>query len=282
MLSLPNLAPPDCYTLWYTSASSPNPRIVKDHDDQDLPHTQNQHRNQNVFYRSPLTNLRLDEEFIRSRKKNIMDYGADWLKPPGVSKSLQQMREDEREMREHEETLRRERLAQELAEAGAEAELGSLLQEEEDEGIEEMADLDDEIPEANSSELDLNEESDFRDDGTDQTETSGVITHNNTLPLQDDLYRREILVHNRLLRDDSSTIDEQDLSGMLEEEDLIHEQTGLGMTNLDIGMNQDMDLDDDIPEGDAYEHTDIEEEISSSSQDEDSSFQINDVGNESQ
>ncbi|POS86018.1 hypothetical protein EPUL_001594, partial [Erysiphe pulchra] len=282
MLHLPNLAPPDCYTLWYTSASSPNPRIIRDQDDQDFSQTQtqNQQRNHNTFHRSPLTNLRLDEESIRNRKKNITDYGAGWLKPPGVSKSLQQMREDEREMREHEETLRRERLAQELAQAGAEAELDILLQGEDGDGMEEMVDLDDDIPEAISSEFDSNDEGDFGDEGTVHTEVSGVIinvsnNNNVTLPLQDDLYRREILVHDRLIRDDSSTVDEKDLSGMLEEEDLVQEHQESEMTNLDMGMNQDMDLDDDIPEGDVYEHTDIDEEISSSEdEDEDSSFQI--------
>lgn len=233
--------------------------------------------------------MRLDEESIRNRKKNITDYGAGWLKPPGVSKSLQQMREDEREMREHEETLRRERLAQELAQAGAEAELDSLLQGEDGDRMEDMVDLDDDIPEANISEFDSNGEGDYGDEVTVHTEISRSTTqasnnNNLTLPLQDDLYRREILVHDRLIRDDSSAIDEKDLSGMLEEEDLVHEHPESEMTNLDLGMNQDMDLDDDIPEGDAYEHTDIDDETSSnisSSEDEDSSFQIGSVRIES-
>ncbi|TQS35666.1 hypothetical protein Golomagni_03907 [Golovinomyces magnicellulatus] len=277
MLSLPSLSPPDCYTLWYTSSSSPNPKIIKDEDDQNSVQAQhhNQNRSQNPAYRSPLTNLRLDEESIRNRKKNITDYGAMWLKPPGVPKSLQQLREEEREMREHQETLRREQLAQELAEAGEGGELESFLQGEE--GMEEMQDLDDEVPEADNSAFSTNDEVDSDDEETEQDDDlSGLETRNN-LTMPDDMYRREALIHERLLCDDSSVLSEKELSGMLNEEDLIQERTDAELTNATMDMDRDMDLDDEIPEGDGYEHTDTEEEISSS-EDEGDSFKFDAVG----
>lgn len=59
---------------------------------------------------------------MERRKANVSNLGSTWLKPPGVSKTLFQMREEERERQEHEEAMRREEmLARELAEAEAAA-----------------------------------------------------------------------------------------------------------------------------------------------------------------
>ena len=59
---------------------------------------------------------------MERRKTNVSNLGSTWLKPPGVSKTLFQMREEERERQEHEEAMRREEmLARELAEAEAAA-----------------------------------------------------------------------------------------------------------------------------------------------------------------
>ena len=64
---------------------------------------------------------------MERRKHNIQNYGNSWIKPPGIPKSLYQLREEKREMEEHQEALRREALAQELAEAEAEG-VDALLQ----------------------------------------------------------------------------------------------------------------------------------------------------------
>ena len=69
--------------------------------------------------RSSLARLRADEANMERRKLNVSNFGATWLKPPGVAKSLFQMREERREQEEHAEAMRREQLAQELAEAEA-------------------------------------------------------------------------------------------------------------------------------------------------------------------
>ena len=50
---------------------------------------------------------------------NIQNFGSTWLKPPGIPKTLHQMREEKREQEEHQEAMRREQLAQELADAEA-------------------------------------------------------------------------------------------------------------------------------------------------------------------
>lgn len=205
--------------------------------------------------------LRSDEESIRNYKNSIADFGAAWLKPPGISKSLRQLREEEREMKDHQEALRREQLAQELAEAGSRIEMDSLLQGEE--GMEELPDLDAEVPEADNSAFDSNEEGLDEEDTGSEYQTSGLPSLND-LSIPDDLIRRETLIHDRLLRDDdSSVIDEKDLTGMLLEEDLIPEHNDAEWINGTLRINQNIDLDDEIPDGEGYEHTDSEEEISS-------------------
>ncbi|KAK3345225.1 Apc15p protein-domain-containing protein, partial [Neurospora tetraspora] len=75
-----------------------------------------------IIERSLLGHLRADETYMERRKANVSNLGSTWLKPPGVSKTLFQMREEERERQEHEEAMRREEmLARELAEAEAAA-----------------------------------------------------------------------------------------------------------------------------------------------------------------
>jgi len=49
-----------------------------------------------------LSVLRADEKAIELRKQNIQRFGAGWLKPPGVSKTLQGMQDEELERREQE------------------------------------------------------------------------------------------------------------------------------------------------------------------------------------
>lgn len=124
---------------------------------------------------------------MERRRLNVANYGSSWLKPPGVPKTLFQMREERREAEEHAEQVRREQqLAAALeAEAGAAGPPGGhhdddeMLEEEE----EEQQDLDDEIPEAegfgfdgeeDSSEEDEEEEDDNEEeeDGEDEENES--------------------------------------------------------------------------------------------------------------
>jgi hypothetical protein len=109
-----------------------------------------------IIERSALGRLRTDELYAERRRNTITNLGSTWLKPPGVSKTLFQLREERREAEEHAEAVRREQLAQELAEAEAAGAQGAggpgedldgdLVMDEEGGA----RDLDDEIPDADA------------------------------------------------------------------------------------------------------------------------------------
>lgn len=226
------------------------------------------------------------------RKLNIQNYGNSWLKPPGIPKTLYQQREERREMEEHQEAIRREQLQQELAEAEQGEGMDDMLQgegmDEEDEG---ERDLDDDIPEA-GNETGMTMDSEDDDDAENDPSGGGerepadqpiramvaemrtrlagaavpIMTPRLPARVPDDVYR-EALARGEDPEpngfDDGSTVDEEGQE-MLQEEDLVHEGHG-----YDIDM--DADLDAEIPDGDepsGYEHTDTEDELSSSSDDE--------------
>ncbi|KAK4644676.1 hypothetical protein QC761_306980 [Podospora bellae-mahoneyi] len=111
-----------------------------------------------IIDRSLLGRLKADEDLIRRRQAHIATHGQQWLKPPGLAKTLFQMREERREQEEHAEAVRREMVAQELAEAQAAEEEQGVEEGEEEEGME--VDLDGEIPEGmvDMEEEDLDDE----------------------------------------------------------------------------------------------------------------------------
>lgn len=200
---------------------------------------------------------------MERRKQNIQNYGNSWIKPPGIPKSLYQLREEKREMEEHQEALRREALAQELAEAEAEG-VDALLQGEGmDPELEEAPDLDDEVPEADATNLDAEDPESEDEENDIEDVPRGVLAAR----IPDDVYREAIIrgeeVRNaRFGTDGGSNVDEEDQSQMLQEEDLVHE----ARRNHDMDMDMDADLDADIPEAETggYEHTDTEAELTSS------------------
>ena len=208
----------------------------------------------------------------------MQDYGSAWIRPPGVAKSLHQMREERREMDEHREAMRREALAQELAEAEAEGLEDAMRAE--GEGVEmevEGRDLDEDVPEADGTGLgDDDEDDDDEDDDDDEEEDDGDRDVAGEVPrgvlasrMPEDVYR-EVLVRGADARgpmfgdEAGSLVDEEERSQMLQEEDLVREMQVQG--GLDMDMDGDVNLDDDIPEAEegGYEHTDTEAELSSS------------------
>jgi hypothetical protein len=198
---------------------------------------------------------------MERRKQNIQNYGNSWIKPPGIPKSLYQLREEKREMEDHQEALRREALAQELAEAEAEG-VDDLLQGEGmDPEMEEVRDLDDEVPEADTTNLDVDDPETGDDENDIEDVPRGVLASR----IPDDVYR-EAIIRGEEVRaarfDNDRVIDEEDQSQMLHEEDLVHEGRG----HQDMDMDMDADLDADIPEAETggYEHTDTEAELTSS------------------
>ncbi|KAI9902155.1 hypothetical protein N3K66_003972 [Trichothecium roseum] len=307
---LPDLTPRDPHSLWYTPLRGPgqlpNP-LDQNHHNAQADAAGGHHNNGGasgahqsrqramMVERTALSRLAADEVYLRHRKANVQNFGSGWLKPPGVSKTLHQMREEKRELEEHAEAMRREQLAQELAEAEASGggdggDAGGLADGDPESGMDDVQldgaqDLDDDIPEAGDADFgygddDDDEEEDGDDDEEDEdgedSDEDGEITREERqndlmaarMRLTDDAFR-EALVRGEPEGDDmyggEEELEEEDRGHLLDEEDLGPDegdhQDGMG--------DMDADLDDDIPEaGDedcGYEHTDSEAELSSSS-----------------
>lgn len=223
------------------------------------------------------------------RRANVSNYGIQWLKPPGVPKTLFQMREERREAEEHAEAMRREEMmAAQLAEAAAE----------EDEMVEgeEEVDLDEDVPEAEGFGFD-GEDSEGEEETMTESEEEEEETENNAgavmvSPAEEAEVRHMRAAEDRLLgfmargEDGASDLGEgfggdgagEEREDMLEEDDLVHMQrapsaehpdVSMGM-DMDLDLNMDADLDGEIPEGDEdeyYEHTDSDEEVDESTRD---------------
>ncbi|KAL0940708.1 uncharacterized protein CTRU02_203471 [Colletotrichum truncatum] len=184
---LPDLTPRDSHSIWYTSSRNPiaQAALLEAHEQryahengqqqqQQQQHGSNSRRaGQLLIERSALARLRVDEQHMDRRRLNVQNFGSGWLRPPGVPKTLHQMREEQKEQAEHAEAMRREQLVQELAEAEAAGQdvledggdLGADLDAEEEE--EEVRDLDDEIPDAEES---------FGFDGGDDDDSDGGLS----------------------------------------------------------------------------------------------------------
>ncbi|PNP79146.1 hypothetical protein FNYG_07584 [Fusarium nygamai] len=290
--TLPDFTPRDSHSLWYRSSRSPYtpPGPLDDFsgDTHNIQHGANQARQRTkLIERSALARLAADEQYMQRRRLNVQNYGSGWLKPPGVPKTLHQMREEKREQEEHQEAMRREQLAQELAEAEAEGMPGEGTMD--DVQLDGAQDLDDEIPDADAegyafgdddeeNENDDEEDDDEEDDDDEEEdEEDGEETDDEALRAerQNDLMQarmrmgddafREALVRgepdvNDMYGDTEDLEEEEDNGHLLDEEDFAQDD--------DLGMDMDADLDEDIPEAESggYEHTDSEAEISSSEQ----------------
>ncbi|KAI1781047.1 Apc15p protein-domain-containing protein [Hypoxylon cercidicola] len=314
---LPDLAPRDSHALWYTSTR--NPISPPYHDAAYLPNHQQQQQHQqhdaganghqqqqrrggggaHLIERSRLARLRADEANVERRRQNVALFGSAWLKPVGVPKTLHQMREERREAEEHQEALRREQLAQELAEAeaagvggadnaldGDDAQagaggpgLGGGVDEDgamDDVQLDGARDLDDDIPEAEDTGFgidssDEEEEDDDEDDDDEEEENADGpeqrAAHAQQQLMQQRMRQADDAFRESMARGRDSThyygvdeeVDDEDQAQMIEEDDLV----GHG------GMDMEADLDDDIPEAEdeGYEHTDSEAEMSSDDDD---------------
>ncbi|RYP03558.1 hypothetical protein DL764_005059 [Monosporascus ibericus] len=310
MLSLlPDLTPRDSHSLWYTSPRNPlasgGPRdsyghAQNSHDNpssgQQSPHHQH-HQNRRggtagghlaVVERSPLARLRADELNLERRRHNVGNFGSGWLKPPGVPKTLHQLREERREAEEHQEAMRREQLAQELAEAeaaggpgGADALLLDAQQQQQQQGegedgdgmddvqLDGAHDLDEDIPEGDADfglggsdeeeEEETNDDDDDEEDGDEEElDADRAAREQEQLMAQ---RMRSARGADAVYYGVEDEVDDEDQAHMIEEEDLAGHHGDAG-----DDMNMDADLDDDVPEAESagYEHTDTEAELSSS------------------
>ncbi|KAI9860975.1 MAG: hypothetical protein M1824_002741 [Vezdaea acicularis] len=146
--SLPSIHPHDAHKLWYTppnTSAPPPPTATQTTDPFSAHHIPSLHSRRNLQAQpTPLARLSADENAILARKLHIQRFGAHWLRPPGVAKTLAAGLEEKAE--------REERMAETEAEmeegiefpGGVEAEWGG----EGEEGQEEERDLDDDVPDA--------------------------------------------------------------------------------------------------------------------------------------
>ncbi|CAH0001853.1 unnamed protein product [Clonostachys byssicola] len=279
--TLPDLTPRDIHSLWYTPSRNPTHAVITE----SAPQEGNNHNNGTnpsrqrgqLIERTALHRLATDEFILSRRKHNVSNFGSHWLKPPGVPKTLHQMREEKREQEEHQEALRREQLAQELADAEAEA-AGMAEGEMDDVQLDGAQDLDDEIPDAgddffmggdSDEDEDEGEEAEEEyDDNTDDEEAIREERQNDLMAarmrMTDDAFREAIArggTDGEDMYGGEEELEEEYQEHILDETDFAHD----GVED-DGGIDMDADLDDDIPEAESggYEHTDSEAELSSS------------------
>jgi len=188
--------------------------------------------------RSPLVQLQADEQVIETRKHNVRRFGAGWLRPPGVAKTLQSKLEEEQERLEQLEMARRDAELRAQEEAAQQAAMGNNLGGLDGEAVQdqEERDLDAEVPEA--EELGL--ASDEEEEDEEEEEATADVTFN-----------EESLLEGSLDGEGQAVLEMEDaeLDGRLQDE-----------RDLDMAG----DLDDDVPEAGSYEHTDTEQEEDSS------------------
>ncbi|KAK6424108.1 hypothetical protein LTR95_016443, partial [Oleoguttula sp. CCFEE 5521] len=187
-----------------------------------------------------------DEASLAARKKAIRNFGAYWIRPPGIPKTLQAMHEEEIERREQEELERQERNMADLAAEQQAGELAAARQEgaAREEGGEGERDLDAEVPDAEEVEM----------GDTTEFDESEAFTGGSMLSAADpeaEEPEEEIRVY--------TAMEEAELMGVVDEE------AELGLL-LDEDGGEDVgerDLDDDVPDAESYQHTDTEVEDSS-------------------
>ncbi|CAK3861326.1 kinesin K39 [Lecanosticta acicola] len=248
MLSLPLIPPQGDNSTWLRTTFRPrsdSPPPVNGHNAHQAHRLRQQREEEKKAYnaRSPLSLLEQDEASIMRRRGNIADFGATWIRPPGVPKTLQAMHEEEIERQEQLEIERQEagmrdlQAQQQLAEAQAQAEAQEATAAEEEEAGEAVeVDLDAEIPEADmtGAEVTFNEDS--------MMEGSQVETTEQDTAEQGVEY---------------AEMEEAELTGAARDEE-------------DLGLERD--LDDSVPEAGSYQHTDTEVEDTDSESELQNSF----------
>ncbi|KAI1751166.1 Apc15p protein-domain-containing protein [Xylaria castorea] len=325
---LPDLSPRDSHSLWYTSSRNPFPSSNANDAHLNGPHHEHGHghphgansnhrRGAHLIERSPLARLRADEQNLERRRQNVTNFGSAWLKPPGLPKTLHQLREERREAEEHQEALRREQMVQELAEAEAEAagagvvgdgngggDLDAMLDTvpDGDEGMDDVQldgarDLDDDIPEADAADFGLsgNEDEDDDDDDDDDSdeESDEEDDEEGSAEMRAHAQQQQLMAQrmrqgNDAFREDMARgRDSAAFYGVDEDIDEVDQSQMIEEDDL-VGAHGDMDdmgmgadLDDEIPEAESlggYEHTDTEAELSSSVDEDDDNNNSSQVG----
>lgn len=182
-------------------------------------------------------------------------FGAGWIRPPGVAKTLQALKDEELEKEEQEAMARREQIMMDLAAAqqdaaNAEARMRGEeadMDDDDDENDGEH-DLDDDVPEAvNSSDESASASSDSDSDSGSDNEGSVSAASPDARGSESIPFNEDSFIEGSHL--------EAEVSAMLDHEEA--EMAGV--------LQDERDLDDDVPEAGSYEHTDSELDDSDSS-----------------
>lgn len=227
-----------------------------------------QHRSHSSF----LVALAADENTTYQRKQNIRRFGAGWIRPPGVVKTFQTQMDEEAERVEQEALARREQALLDLQAAQTEAANREATRQADETVLEGEGerDLDDDVPEAAASDdssvsgsVSSSEVSDselVEDEEEEQVDAS-VLEHTQA----DMTFNEEsFLEGGSLLAPNHSPSPSHDgtFNQAQEEEEVAHmlEMEEAEMSGI---LQEERDLDDDIPEAGEYEHTDTELSLSS-------------------
>lgn len=119
---------------------------------------------------SALTLLLADEAMLFARKNAIRRLGATWLRPPGVTKTMQALADEHAERAEAEELARREAAAQEMRAAQEAAEARAR-----GDAAEVERDLDDAVPDAGDVDYDSGEEETGVDDEMEREDDGATV-----------------------------------------------------------------------------------------------------------
>ncbi|KAI4725919.1 hypothetical protein E4T49_06351 [Aureobasidium sp. EXF-10728] len=281
MLSLPLLAPQNEYSFFLSPhLRPPQPDTTNANDTNAAQQTRRQTSQQtSAPTRQSLAQLLADEQAIAHRKHNIRRFGAGWIKPPGVAKTLQAETEEKAEREEQEALQRREQMMMDMQaqQEAEEARNRAVAAEAEQEAGEEQPerDLDEEIPDASGE--DEEEEEDITDsdeeesgDGDEEDEDvqselqSEMLSHvHSEIPVAEDItFNEESMFADTSIAALDEESREQERYRHLQEAEL----TGVAQDELDLGIERD--LDDSVPEAGSYQHTDSELEDSDDDEDE--------------
>jgi hypothetical protein len=230
-----------------------------------------------AYHQYLLQQVMRDEVAIQQRKSNVKRFGATWIRPPGVVKTLQVKLEEEQEKKEAAEQARREAMMQDLLSAQEEAARRAEQEAQGGEEVDEMErDLDAEVPEAADDEDEDEDDDDDDDDEDDEDEDEDDEEEEEEeeeppVMSRSQNHRTSTYANEENLLHGSFVGGDEDLAPgatrhFLDAEDA--EIDGRAQDMRDFGVVE-RDLDNDVPEAEGWEHTDTEEEDSSGAEDED-------------
>ncbi|KAF1965872.1 hypothetical protein BU23DRAFT_603932 [Bimuria novae-zelandiae CBS 107.79] len=242
MWSLPTIAPRADASLW---PSLRNPHQTFDTEQlasPSHPHRRQHNASHGAAARSVFTQLALEENKQAQRLGNIRNFGASWIRPPGIHKTYQAMIDEEKELREQEAIAAREQHLLDLAAAQQDAANADAREANGEEMENEERDLDEEIPEAEGSESEVSaSESGSENDGTEEEESRAEVTFN------EDSFIEGSMIEGR-----------------------VGQMLAMEEASMEGSLLEERDLDDDVPEAGEYEHTDSS--LMDSSDEDDGSF----------